>query len=47
MGLNWGVYAAKTGPIIGPIIGMEVVTAFCVEAGFISRRQKREPLLAS
>jgi hypothetical protein len=25
MGLNWGVYAAKTGPIIGPIIGMEVV----------------------
>ncbi|MGW1343417.1 cytochrome ubiquinol oxidase subunit I [Kribbella sp. NPDC002412] len=35
MGLNWGGYAAKTGPIIGPIIGMEVVTAFFVEAGFI------------
>jgi len=35
MGLNWGGYAAKTGPIIGPIIGMEVVTAFAVEAGFI------------
>lgn len=35
MGLNWGVYSAKTGPIIGPIIGMEVVTAFFVEAGFI------------
>jgi cytochrome d ubiquinol oxidase subunit I len=35
MGLNWGVYAARTGPIIGPIIGMEVVTAFFVEAGFI------------
>jgi cytochrome bd ubiquinol oxidase subunit I len=35
MGLNWGVFAAKTGPIIGPIIGMEVVTAFFVEAGFI------------
>jgi cytochrome bd ubiquinol oxidase subunit I len=35
MGLNWGSYAAKTGPIIGPIIGMEVVTAFFVEAGFI------------
>jgi cytochrome bd ubiquinol oxidase subunit I len=34
-GLNWGVYAARTGPIIGPIIGMEVVTAFFVEAGFI------------
>jgi cytochrome d ubiquinol oxidase subunit I len=35
MGLNWGIYAAKTGPIIGPIVGMEVVTAFFVEAGFI------------
>ncbi|MEU4287272.1 cytochrome ubiquinol oxidase subunit I [Kribbella sp. NPDC026596] len=35
MGLNWGGYAAKTGPVIGPIIGMEVVTAFFVEAGFI------------
>ncbi|GAA4636786.1 cyanide-insensitive cytochrome bd quinol oxidase subunit I [Actinoallomurus vinaceus] len=35
MGLNWGVFAAKTGPILGPIIGMEVVTAFFVEAGFI------------
>jgi len=35
MGLNWGVFAAKTGPVIGPIIGMEVVTAFFVEAGFI------------
>jgi cytochrome d ubiquinol oxidase subunit I len=35
MGLNWGIYAAKTGPIIAPIVGMEVVTAFAVEAGFI------------
>ena len=35
MGLNWGIYAAQTGPIIAPIIGMEVVTAFFVEAGFI------------
>jgi cytochrome d ubiquinol oxidase subunit I len=35
MGLNWGVYGARTGPIIAPIIGMEVVTAFFVEAGFI------------
>jgi len=35
MGLNWGVYAAQTGPIIAPILGMEVVTAFFVEAGFI------------
>jgi cytochrome d ubiquinol oxidase subunit I len=34
-GLNWGVYAAKTGPIIGPIIAMEVATAFFVEATFL------------
>jgi cytochrome d ubiquinol oxidase subunit I len=34
-GLDWGVFASKTGPVIGPIIGMEVVTAFFVEAGFI------------
>ncbi len=35
MGLNWGGFAARTGPILGPIIGMEVVTAFFVEAAFI------------
>ncbi len=34
-GLNWGGFAAKTGPVIAPIIAMEVVTAFFVEAGFI------------
>ncbi|QPR39275.1 cytochrome ubiquinol oxidase subunit I [Brevibacterium casei] len=34
-GLNWGVFSRVTGPIIGPIIAMEVVTAFFVEAGFI------------
>jgi cytochrome d ubiquinol oxidase subunit I len=35
LGLNWGVFAAKAGPIQGPLLGMEVVTAFFVEAGFI------------
>jgi cytochrome d ubiquinol oxidase subunit I len=35
LGLNWGVFAAKTGPIQGPLLGMEVVTAFFVEAGFV------------
>lgn len=34
-GLNWGPFAHATGPILGPIIGMEVATAFFVEAGFI------------
>jgi len=34
-GLNWGGYAHDVGPIIGVIIGMEVATAFFLEAGFI------------
>ena len=34
-GLNWGPFSSATGPILGPIIGMEVVTAFFLEAGFI------------
>jgi cytochrome bd ubiquinol oxidase subunit I len=35
-GLNWGIFAHDVGPIIGVInIGMEVVTAFFLEAGFI------------
>jgi cytochrome bd ubiquinol oxidase subunit I len=34
-GLNWGVYAHDVGPIVGVIIGMEVATAFFLEAGFI------------
>ncbi len=35
LGLNWGAFATKAGPIQGPLLGMEVVTAFFVEAGFI------------
>lgn len=34
-GLNWGGYARAVGPILGVIIGMEVVTAFFLEAGFL------------
>lgn len=34
-GLNWGVYAHDVGPIVGVIIGMEVATAFFLEAGFV------------
>src|SRR5260370_18068539 len=34
-GVLWGVFATKAGPIMGPLLGMEVVTAFFVEAGFI------------
>jgi cytochrome d ubiquinol oxidase subunit I len=35
LGLNWGVFAAKAGPIQGPLLGMEVVMGFFPEAGFI------------
>jgi cytochrome d ubiquinol oxidase subunit I len=34
-GLNWGGFAHNVGPILGVIIGMEVVTAFFLEAGFL------------
>ncbi|KIF00763.1 hypothetical protein PL81_39200 [Streptomyces sp. RSD-27] len=34
-GLNWGTYAHAVGPVIGVTIGMEVITAFFLEAGFI------------
>ena len=35
LGLNWGNYARAVGPILGPIICMEALTAFFLEAGFI------------
>jgi cytochrome d ubiquinol oxidase subunit I len=35
LGLNWGSYARAVGPILGPIICMEALTAFFLEAGFI------------
>ncbi|MGV9346158.1 cytochrome ubiquinol oxidase subunit I [Streptomyces spiralis] len=34
-GLNRGRYARAVGPILGVTIGMEVITAFLLEAGFI------------
>jgi cytochrome d ubiquinol oxidase subunit I len=54
LGMNWGTYAHDVGPIIGVIIGMEVVTAFFLEAGFVGimlygegRVSKRVTLLAN
>jgi cytochrome d ubiquinol oxidase subunit I len=35
LGLNWGSYARATGPILGPLICLEALTAFFLEAGFI------------
>lgn len=34
-GTNWGPFADLTGPILGPLMGYEVLTAFFLEAGFL------------
>jgi cytochrome d ubiquinol oxidase subunit I len=34
-GTNWSVFAAKAGPVIGPLMAYEVLTAFFLEAGFL------------
>ncbi|MEE9376081.1 MAG: cytochrome ubiquinol oxidase subunit I [Rhizobiaceae bacterium] len=34
-GTNWSVFADKTGPILGPLLGYEVLSAFFLEAGFL------------
>ncbi len=34
-GTNWSVFSTKTGPIIGPLMAYEVMTAFFLEAGFL------------
>lgn len=34
-GTNWSVFADKAGPVIGPLMAYEVLTAFFLEAGFL------------
>jgi cytochrome d ubiquinol oxidase subunit I len=34
-GTNWSVFSDKTGPLIGPLMAYEVLTAFFLEAGFL------------
>ncbi|PHZ86609.1 cytochrome ubiquinol oxidase subunit I [Paremcibacter congregatus] len=34
-GTNWAVFSDKTGPVIGPLMGYEVLSAFFLEAGFL------------
>lgn len=34
-GTNWSRFADKTGPVLGPLLGYEVLTAFFLEAGFL------------
>jgi cytochrome d ubiquinol oxidase subunit I len=34
-GTNWSVFSDKTGPVIGPLMAYEVMTAFFLEASFL------------
>jgi cytochrome bd ubiquinol oxidase subunit I len=34
-GTNWAVFADKAGPVVGPLMAYEVLTAFFLEAGFL------------
>lgn len=34
-GTNWAVFSEKAGPVIGPLMAYEVLTAFFLEAGFL------------
>ncbi|MGF1623852.1 MAG: cytochrome ubiquinol oxidase subunit I [Alphaproteobacteria bacterium] len=34
-GTNWSVFSDMTGPVLGPLMGYEVLTAFFLEAGFL------------
>ncbi|MEJ0019356.1 MAG: cytochrome ubiquinol oxidase subunit I [Acetobacteraceae bacterium] len=34
-GTNWARFSDKAGPIVGPLMGYEVMTAFFLEAGFL------------
>lgn len=48
-GTNWSVFSDKAGPVIGPLMAYEVLTAFFLEAGFLGvmlfGRQKVGPAL--
>nr|NKR04585.1 cytochrome ubiquinol oxidase subunit I [Escherichia coli] len=34
-GTNWSVFSDKTGPVLGPMMAYEVLSAFFLEAGFL------------
>jgi len=34
-GTNWSVFSDRTGPVVGPLMGYEVMSAFFLEAGFL------------
>src|SRR3979490_745696 len=35
LGTNWATFSDKTGPVLGPLMAYEVLTAFFLEAGFL------------
>lgn len=35
LGTNWSVFSDRTGPILGPLLGYEILSAFFLEAGFL------------
>ena len=35
LGTNWSVFSDRTGSVIGPLLGFEVLTAFFLEASFL------------
>ncbi len=36
-GTNWSAFSDQTGPVLGPLMAYEVLTAFFLEAGFLGR----------
>ena len=34
-GTNWSVFSARAGPVVGPLMAFEVLTAFFLEASFL------------
>ena len=34
-GTNWSVFSDRAGPVVGPVMGYEVLTAFFLKAGFL------------
>lgn len=48
-GTNWSVFSDKVGPVLGPLMGYEVLSAFFLEAGFLGvmlfGRERVGPLL--
>lgn len=34
-GTNWSVFSNKAGPVVGPLMAHEALSAFCLEFGFL------------